>query len=72
MNKPMIKIIKRTEGDAKTPPPRKKRAKDLPKKERSVAATIQSWITERRENDDAERRSRVDSWNTDSTPVEAV
>jgi hypothetical protein len=72
MNKQTIKIIKRTDSSVKTPPPKKKRGKGAQKRERTVADTIQSWITERRENNDAEHRSRVAAWNTDSIHAEAV
>jgi hypothetical protein len=73
MNKQEIKVIKRTEGGAKTPPVAKKAAKKVRrKKEQSVADTIQSWITERRENNDAEHRSSIAAWNTDIIPAKAV
>ncbi|HEX6123994.1 MAG TPA: hypothetical protein VFZ23_01350 [Pyrinomonadaceae bacterium] len=70
MNKQGIKIIKRPDGKAKSSPP----AKAVPKKKkRSLESTIQNWITERRENEDTENRTRnseFQSWNTE--PAEAV
>ena len=73
MNKQGIKIIKRTEGGARIPPAAGKAAKKARrKKEQNVADTIQNWITERRENNDAEQRSSIAAWNTDINPAEAV
>ena len=72
MKKQAIKIIKRTEGGAKTPPAARKAVKKVRGKEQSVADTIQTWITERRENNDAEHRSSIAAWDTDITPAEAV
>ncbi len=69
-----IKVIKRNEGGAKSPPPSKKAKNEKSKKQRSMESTVKDWITERRENDDAEdrdRRSQLDSWDTDLTPNEA-
>lgn len=73
MSKQEIRIIKRTEGRAKTPPAAGKAAKKKARrKEQTVADTIQTWITERRENNDAEHRSSIAAWNTDIIPAEAV
>jgi hypothetical protein len=72
MSKPPIKIIKR-DDEAKKAPVAKRPAK--PKKPRSVENTIQGWISERRENNDAEDRSRKvewASWNTDLAPADTV
>ena len=69
-----IKIIKRDDVGVKAAPTNKK-ANLRPKKKRSMESTVKDWITERRENDDAEHRSRssqLASWNTDLTPTEAV
>ena len=69
-----IKVIKREEGGVKLPPTNKT-SNQRPKKQKSVESTIKDWITERRENDDAEdrsRRSQLDSWDIDPTPAEAV
>jgi len=69
-----IKIIKKDEGGIKLPPSNKT-AIPRPKKQKSVESTVKDWITERRENDDAETRSRnsqLDAWNTDPTPADAV
>ncbi len=73
MSKPLIKIIKRDDNQAKKPPASKRPAKR--KKQRTVENTIQGWISERRENDDAENRSREvewDSWNTELVPSKTV
>jgi hypothetical protein len=72
MNKQVIKIIKRTEGGVKTPPASRRAAKKGRRKELSVADTIQGWITERRENNDAEHRSSIAAWNTEIIPAEAA
>ncbi len=75
MKKPSIKVIKRKDGGTKSPPDTGKAKKASRKKERGVESTIQGWIAERRENDDAETRSRnseFDAWNTDDSPSEAV
>ncbi|MEO6335087.1 MAG: hypothetical protein ABIO91_08900 [Pyrinomonadaceae bacterium] len=70
-----IKVIKRNEGGEKTPPPAKASSKK-PKKQRSMESTVKDWITERRENDDAEtrdRNSQLDSWSEDfHNPTEPV
>jgi len=69
-----IKVIKRNEVEVKLPPTNRK-ATARPKKPRSVESTIQDWISERRENNDAEHRSRNSqfaAWTTDSIPAEAV
>lgn len=69
-----IKIIKRNDVGVKVPPTNRK-ANARPKKPRSVESTIKDWITERRENDDAEHRSRTSqlaTWTTDRRPAEAV
>lgn len=70
MNKQLIKVIKRNDGPAK-PPVSGKARKERAKKKPSLESTVKTWITERRENDEAEQRSSVDAWNTD-TPAEAV
>jgi hypothetical protein len=70
-----IKIIKREEAGLKKPPPTNKKASQRAKKPRSVESTIKDWITERRENDDAENRSRnsqLATWNTDRVPAKAA
>ncbi len=76
MKKPLIKVIKREESETKSPmPDAVEEKKANRKKERSVESTIQGWITERRENDDAESRTRnteFDAWDTDSLPAETV
>ena len=59
-----IKIIKKEDGE--NSPPTNKKANPRPKKPRSVESTIQNWITERREKDEADnksRRSTIASWN---------
>ena len=71
MKKQLVKVIKRTDGESKPLPP----AKVKPKKKRSLESTVQDWITERRENEDTEDRSRnsqFDAWNSDSRPAEAI
>ncbi len=73
MKKPSIKIIKREEGEPKSPADAVKTKKANRKKERSVENTIQGWITERRENDDAENRTRnseFDAWESETHPTE--
>lgn len=68
-----IKIIKRKEGPVNVPPTNKA-ANQRPKKPKSMESTVKDWITERRENDDAEdrsRRSQLNSWNDEPTPAEA-
>ena len=68
-----IKIIKRVDGGEKLPPSLKK-SNERPRKKRSMEGTVKDWITERRENDDAEdlaRRSELDAWNPDLTPNES-
>ena len=70
MNKKMIKIIKRNDDGPAKPPAAAKLAKGRPKKKPSLESTVQTWITERRENDEAEQRTSVDAWNTD--PAETV
>ena len=70
MKNPLIKIIKRTDGEAKTHSPAKK-----PGKKRSIEGTIQNWITECRENVDTENRtlnSKFATINSDSVPAEAI
>jgi hypothetical protein len=69
MNKQPIKVIKRNDGPAKAPAAGK--ARKRPKKKPSLESTVKTWITERRENDEAEQRSSVAAWNTD-TPAETV
>jgi SET domain-containing protein len=67
-----IKVIKRNEDGTPLPPTNRK-ANPRPKKKRSVESTIQDWITERRENNDAEHRSRnsqLATWT--DTPAEAA
>ena len=67
-----IKVIKRN-LDGTKPPPTNRKANPRPKKPRSMESTIQDWITERRENDDAEHRSRnsqLATWT--DTPSEAA
>jgi hypothetical protein len=73
MSKPLIKIIKRDDNKAKKAPVSKRPAK--PKKQRTVENTVQGWISERRENDDAENRSRKvewASWKADLVPAKTV
>jgi hypothetical protein len=68
-----IKVIKRN-ADGTKPPPTNRKANPRPKKPRSMESTVQDWITERRENDDAEHRSRnsqLANW-TDTPPAEAA
>ena len=70
-----IKIIKRDEATITKSPPTNKKANQRPKKPRSVENTIKDWITERRENDDAENRSRnsqLATWSTDDVPAKAA
>jgi hypothetical protein len=69
-----IKVIKRGDTGVATPPVSKKGKNQKPKKQRSLEGTVKDWITERRENDDAETRERssqLDSWNPDLTSNEA-
>ena len=69
--KKQIKIIKRTDGESKPPAPKKEKTK----KKRSLESTIQGWVTERRENEETEDRSRNSQfaeWETDSMPAEAA
>jgi hypothetical protein len=69
-----IKVIKRGDTGVVTPPVSKKGKNQKPKKQRSLEGTVKDWITERRENDDAETRERssqLDSWNPDLTSNEA-
>lgn len=70
MKKKPIKVIKREDGKTKPPPTNKVK----PKKKRSIESTVQDWITERRDNEQTEDRSRnseFNSWNADTTPAEA-
>ena len=70
MKKQLIKIIKRTDGEARTQLPTKK-----PGKKRSIEGTIQNWITECRENLDTENRTRnlkFATLNSDPVPAKAV
>jgi len=71
MTKPRIKVIKRNDDRPEKPPAAGKAEKERSRKKRSLESTVQTWITERRENDDAEQRSSVDAWNTDN-PTETV
>ena len=71
MTKPPIKIIKRNDDRPAKPPAAGKVEKERSKKKRSLERTVQTWITERRENDDAEQRSNVDAWKSD-IPAETV
>ena len=67
-----IKVIKRNEGDEKSPPRTGKTANQKPKKKRSMESTVKDWITERRENDADETRDRnaqLDSWSEDFNPT---
>ena len=60
-----IKIIKKEDGENSQKPANKK-ADPRAKKPRSLESTVQNWITERREKDEAEdqsRRSKIASWN---------
>ena len=67
-----IKVIKRNDDGTK-PPPTNRKANSRPKKPRSMESTVQDWITERRENDDAEHRSRNSQLaNWTDTPTEAA
>ena len=73
MKKQRIKIIKQNDGVAKIPPAAQKPAKERTKKQRSLESTVKDWITERRENDDAENRSRnsqLAEWDADTVPAE--
>jgi len=75
MKKQVIKIIKQSDGVPKIPPAAKKSAKERPAKQRSLESTVKDWITERRENDDAENRSRnsqLAEWDTDPVPAESA
>ena len=66
-----IKVIKREDVAPKAAPTNKKVAKRL-KPDRSMENTVKDWITERRENDDAESRSlnsQLADWNTDTIPA---
>lgn len=70
-----IKVIKRVDAGVAEAPVSKKTKKQKAKKQRSLEGTVKDWITERRENDDAEdlaRRSQLDSWNPDLTPNESI
>ena len=75
MKKQVIKVIKQGDGvPKKIPPAANKPSKERPKKPRSLESTVKDWITERRENDDAENRSRnsqLAEWDTDTDPVPA-
>ena len=54
------------------PPPTNKKAGKRPKKDRTMENTVKDWITERRENDDAENRSlnsQLADWNADTIPA---
>jgi hypothetical protein len=67
--KKQIKVIKRGE-DRKISPSAKTTVKRPSKKEPTVAETIKGWISERRENNDAEdrtRRKQFSSWNSDKS-----
>jgi hypothetical protein len=69
-----IKVIKRVDAGVVKAPVSKKTKNQKPKKQRSLEGTVKDWITERRENDDAETRERssqLDSWNPDLTPNES-
>jgi hypothetical protein len=69
-----IKVIKRIDAGVVKPPVSKKAKNQKQKKQRSLEGTVKDWITERRENDDAETRERssqLDSWNPDLTPNES-
>ena len=69
MKKP-IKVIKQTDGEP-IPSPKKEK----PKRKRSIESTIQDWITERRDNEETEDRSRnsdFNAWNDDSTPAQTA
>ena len=71
MNKQVVKIIKRADGESKTP----SRKKQKPKKKRSIESTIQDWITESRENTDVGNRTRSSefaAWNTEAVPAEVA
>jgi hypothetical protein len=74
MKKQSIKVIKRDEAGME-PPPTNRKAAPRPKKPRSMESTIKDWITERRENDEAEHRaatSELAAWETDPTPAETT
>ena len=67
-----IKIIKRIDGNKPAAAEKKKEDK---KKKPSVESTVQTWITERRENVETEDRSRNANfarWSTDVVSVEPV
>jgi hypothetical protein len=69
-----IKVIKRVDAGVVKAPASKKKKNKKATKQRSLEGTVKDWITERRENDDAEdrdRRSQLDSWNPDLTPNES-
>lgn len=66
-----VKIIKRSEGDTRSP----KIKKEKPKRKRSIESTIQDWITERRETTDIENETRSSQFNTsnpDAIPSKAA
>ena len=68
MKKRDIKVIKRIEGGPKVPPAGKAKVKEKEEKRPGVADTVKGWITERRENNEAEDRSRrkkFSAWRPD-------
>jgi hypothetical protein len=72
MNK--IKVIKRDDVGVKSQPTNRK-AVQRPKKVRSVESTIQAWITERRDDEEAEhisRKSKFAAWKPDTKHAEAA
>ena len=70
MKNRVIKVIKRNES-VPVRPPATKSFKITPKKKPTVADTIKTWIDERRENNDAEDRSRRKQF-TAWTPDEVI
>ena len=69
MKKQLIKVIKRKDREAEGQPVAKPATKKPAEINRGVATTIEDWISERRENNTAENRTRqlqFSNWNTDS------
>src|SRR5215207_1934184 len=68
MKKQTVKVIKREDGEKKLPSVKKEK----PKRKRSMESTVQDWITERRENEDTQDRTRssqLASWTDDTPPL---
>ncbi|MEP7075917.1 MAG: hypothetical protein ABI878_08905 [Acidobacteriota bacterium] len=71
MTKKSIKIIKqnREPVSLEKPVPAADKKKVISDKDREVRNTVKNWISERRENSDAERgfsATRIFSWNNES------